>query len=324
MIKSLTAFVLGGAFTGVFGWGAMVFFRKIKMGVSSPYLPDRKNLNENKKTTGGSFAALFGSCCAVLGVSPFCTAGEIALALCSLMLCASACFLGFCEDRLVDLKGKNVGLKGWQRVFFLLLMGICFSAIYLALGGNTAVSLPFSAGGLRLKAFFCPAVGGVTVLLCEGFRLSAQTDGVIQAQSLVHGCALWAICAVSAESGEMLLPAAFAGAALAALLWGFPPAVLKTGLSDKYLFAAMLVSACLVTQNEGSLLFLGAFEVLCLAAYPVDKWVYKFFKRRIFARLPVDKHLESCRFSKMKIFAFYIIFTLIFSAIGIFMKFMLK
>lgn len=304
----------------MYGYGFMCIFRRIKTGVKSPYIPDRKTLSEDKKTVGSAFAVLSGALTCFLATAFLFDENEILKMLCSLAFCAGLAFLGFADDKRLDLNGENTGIRAFHRILLTLIISLVFSLAYEAVGFDTVVALPFSKGGVRLGGTFGPVISVITLVYAEGMRASGNIKGTEIGRGAVYLAGIFALCAVNGDTAGMKVSAVFVGALVGAIFWTLPPCILKTGFCDKNLIVAMVISCCIATDNEGALLFFTAFEILCLIAKPVDKLCFKLSGKRIFLRLPLDEHLKSCKYSDRKIYVFYLISSTAFVITAVFVK----
>lgn len=302
------------------GYCFMCVFRKLKTGVKSPYIPDRNTLSDNKKTIGSAFAVLVGALTGFLSTSFLLEESEVLKMLCAFVLCAGLTLSGFEDDKRLDLKGENAGMKASYRVLFTLIISLAFSLMYMAFGFDTVVTLPFSKGGVRLGFCFGPVISLVTLLATEGMRASGNTKGTETGRGAVYLAGVFALCTVNGNPEGMKISALFVGAVMGAVYWTLPPCILKTGFSDRNLISAMVVSGCIITDNEGALLFFTAFEIICLIAKPVDKIHFRLSGKRIFSRLPLDEHLKSLKYSERKIYLFYVISSAVFTAVAVLVK----
>ncbi|MBQ8883491.1 MAG: hypothetical protein IJ031_02705 [Oscillospiraceae bacterium] len=313
MIINSVAIALSLITTLFFGWVFMMHFRKQKTGVKSPFIPDGKTLSDNKKTIGTAFACLLGSAVTFFATSFLFEKGQLVFSFCCVVFIASMCFVGFKDDRQLDLMGKNVGEKTQNRLLGIMIVSLLFCVISLASGIDTVVTLPLSTSKIRLSGAFGPTVALFTLLACEGERATGNKNNTEYVRAIIKLTALLVVCAFEEKTHLMLLPSIYIGALAGGIFWTDFKKVLKIGFSDKYIITAMVISACIATQNEGMAIFLFAFEILCLLSKPVDMLGYKISKKHIFNRLPVDEHLKSAKLSDLKIKIFYSTITLLFA-----------
>lgn len=306
------AISLVAALAGMFP--AVMIFRWLKTGVRSQFIPDRKQLKDQVRTVGAGSAALVGLLAASAACMPLIPAEErnAGGVFSAAVFCVMLFLAGFADDWLTDIKGYAAGLRPGMRIVFTGVCGLVFSNLYLAFGGNTVVTLPFAQGAVRINGFFCPVVTLLTVTLCEASRLCDMTEGVCAAR---EGIALFCAAAAAAFSAETQGTAFFlagAGAATAAFYMTRPPALMKLGLSGRYLFSGAVLAGCVISGCERYIPFLAAAEILSALAFPADRLVYRLFKKHIFLRLPADAHLKACGWSDNKITAFFAALAVVF------------
>lgn len=307
MISRIAALTVSLAAALLAGYLVLPYFRKQKTGVSSPFIPDRKKLPEKARTAGGGFILLAGTLFGTAAALPAAQASERDLggAVSFGALCVTLCLAGHTDDRLTDIKGQPAGLRPMMRILLTGFCGLLFSGIYLALGGNTVISLPFTAGSVRTGSLFCPIVTLLTAAFCEFSRAADVTDGVSSACGGISlFCAAGAAAFTAGQTGICFCLAS-AGAAAGLFFWNFPPALVKLGLSGKYLLAGSIIGCCILSDNERYIPFLLAVPMLSAAAFPTRKLILKLFGKPIFDRLPADAHLKSCGWSDKKIVGYF-------------------
>lgn len=296
------------------------FFRNVKTGVKSRFLPDRKKTDPAKKTTGGAFSMLGGVTLSLTATSYLWGFRESLLAVWCIAFCAAMTFVGFLDDRLVDLRGENVGIKRRHRIFLTVIISLSLSAVYALMGFETMLDLPFVGRAVNTGWLFGPLFALISLVLSEGIRASGDTDGALAGQGTVFLAGIIILALLGKNPDTAKIPLLFASALLAVVFWSFPESLLKTGCADKNFLSAALISSLLATDNEGYVVIFGCFYLICLVAKPVDRAVFLVFKRHIFTGLPLDRHLKNCKYSEREIFAFYIISAVIFTAAAIALK----
>ncbi|MBE6836661.1 MAG: hypothetical protein E7509_01495 [Ruminococcus sp.] len=323
MIINPLAVILSFVTTLFMGWFFMTHFRKLKTGVKSPFIPDGKTLSQDKKTTGVAFACLAGCLVGFLGTAFLAETEMLPVMLSSGIFLMAMCFLGYKDDKKLDLSGENVGINAQNRLVFTMVVALSFGIICMATGSDTVVSLPLSREKLRLGGAFGPAVALTTLVACEGERATGSKNNTEFLRGIVKLTAILFVAAVEEKIPLMLLPSVYIGTLVGGLFWSNYKKVLKIGFSDKYIITAMILTACFATENEGMILFLFAFEIFCLFAYPADRLFYKLSGKHIFNRLPVDEHLKSSEISDKKIKILYVLFTAIFALTAVAAKLIL-
>lgn len=311
MITNALSVLLSIVTTLFMGWVFMAHFRKQKTGVKSPFIPDGKTLSPDKKTIGTAFSCLAGCVIAFVGTSFLAEREQLTVVLLSVVFLLAICFVGYADDKRLDISGENVGIKPVNRVTYTAIIAICFAIFCMMSGLDTVVSMPLSRERLRLAGAFGPFLAVVTIVACEGERATGNKNNTEYFRGIIKLTAILFVTVFEEKISLMLLPSVYLGALVGGLFWTHYKKVLKIGFSDKYIITAMILTACFATENEGMLVFLFAFEILCLLAYPVDRILYKASGKHIFNRLPVDEHLKSLEISDKKIKILYVTVTAI-------------
>lgn len=310
------AFVVGFVSAMILAYFCFCFFRKITFSVKSPYLPDRKNYPDSKKTVGAVFSVSGGIIVSFLAVSFKLDGENLRKILALVCFCAAMSAVGFAFDKSRYIDGKTTPPRESHQLFAAAVSSLVFCLIFMAAGFDTVVTAPFSKGGVRLGMIFPLVITAGFTVLIFAMKRSGNVNGSEICRTLVYSCG---ICTVSIfenslGSPKTIFTAACVGTLCAAAMWTFPKGLFRTDMSEKFCSAAVIVSLCLITDNEGMLIPMTAFELCCLAARPVDAAVYKLTHKRIFNRLPIDGHLKSCGFSQSAIYIVFLIAAVIFTA----------
>ncbi len=318
MTAAVAGFLISLITSILCGYFVFVLLRKRYTGASSRFLPDRKKLDNNLRYPGAGISALAGFVIGGLVSASLLHIGNESPALFvpCIIFCTMLFSCGTLEDYLKTERGVFAGLRFPARTLYISFCGLVFSFLYLVFGGDSLISMPFIYGAVRTGAFFCPVVTILTVLFCEGIRLSARLEG---ADCAVCGGGLLLLSLSFALTGNftgLAFSLVSAGAVSGMFFWVSDPPLLKTGTAGKYLISGILISSCMLSYEKGSLICVFAFPTLMLMAYPVDKLIFKLTSRHIFLKLPADEHLKLCGMNKGKILLFYLLASMLFSAIA--------
>lgn len=328
-MTAILAGIIGALITSVAsGYFFIPFFRNIKTGVNSRFIPDRKTAPERSKTTGGAFIILVG---VVFGVTigttifvltPSNVSSEFQVA--KLVPCGVLAVLllavGYADDWLTDLKGLNVGLKSHHRIIALTISAIIFIMLYMVMSGerDTYVKIPFVSGQIRLGYFYVPVMTIIIVAVCESFRLLGNTEGCAGCTGIVMLISISLAAGITGSLEVVMIVMSIAAAICGFLAWNLPASLIKTGNAGKYLIAGLVISCCFINSSDGATLLVCAIPLVFLIAFPVDRLFYKITGNRIFGKLPVDEQLKTLKWSDYKILIFYSVFTAITGGLYVF------
>lgn len=288
------------------GWAFMIYFRKQKTGVKSPYIPDGKKLSEDKKTIGTAFACFVGALISLLACGSFFDGGFFESISCVVFI-GAMCFLGYKDDKQLFFTDKRVGIKTENRLLSLTIVSLLFGIMLMASGRDTIIGVPFTLNKIRLSGAFGIVLMIMNVVFSEGERKTGLKNNSEYVRGAIKLTAVITVCALKEQYSLMLMPSLLLGAIAGGIFWFDIKRVFKTGYSDKNFISAVVLSACIMTKNEEMLLFVFGIEILSLISQPVDMFFYKITKKHIFNRLPVDEHLISCNYNIKKIKIFYVI-----------------
>lgn len=312
MLRLTVAFLLSLVMSLGWGYFSFCYFREKKTCVKSKFLPDRKTLDETKKSVGiyTLVSALGLVLCFVFVKENI----ALAVCLCAFVMCLTA--VGFVDDWLTDIKGQNVGLTPKQRIFCVAIISLLFGIILGIAKQNTIVTLPFVRGGVRLGWAYPLYICAVTLIFAEGSRCLGQTKGSDYPMTFVTLIGIAALCAVSGNN-DITFVAIFLGLVAGLIWWTYPPCLVKTALGDKFSCCGLIISACVLTSNESFLWFAMCFEIIALISKPVDKFFTKIFHKHIFVKLPLSEHLTALGATNTKIYLGFTLIKFVFCIIGV-------
>lgn len=312
MLKSSLVFILSLVMSLGCGYFSFCYFREKKTGVKSKFLPDRNTLSQTKKSTG--FSSLVGLLGLVLCLA-FCGENLLACVCCALFVAVLSA-VGFADEYLTDIKGRNLGVKMSTRLFVTALSSVVLGIALVLAKQNTITTLPFVVGGVRLGWGYPLYVCGLTLAFTEGSRCVGDTKGAEYPMTFVT---LASIVTLSALNGtkDITFTTIFLGLVAGLVWWTYPPCLVKTALGDKFACCGIIISACVLTSNESFLWFAMCFEIICLVSKPVDKLFSKAFSKHIFVKLPLAENFKSIGFSDKKIYLTCTLVKLLFCVIGI-------
>lgn len=312
MLKTALIFALSFVASLGCGYFSFCFFRQKKTGVKSKFLPNRKTLGDNKKSTGSSPFL-----CAVVTLFGVAYGENIAVAVCCCVFVACLTAVGFADDWLKDIKGQNVGLKSSSRIFATALISLLFGIILGIAKQNTIVTLPFVRGGVRLGWAYPVFVCLSTLVFTHGTHNLGKTYGADYPMTFLKLLAVFTTSNLLQNQNNLCCVAVFTGIIAGAIFWTYPPCLLKTGQGDKYFCVATTISACVLTSNEALMWFLMCFELIASISKPVDKLFAKIFNRHIFVKLPLSENLKAMDFSDKKLYLTYTVITAVFCVVGV-------
>lgn len=221
--------------------------------------------------------------------------------------------VGFLDDMLKQKRGKNLGLRPYQKIIFQFAVAV-MASLYCCIDGLTVLRLPYSSFEADIGWWMLPL--GVLVFLgtVNGVNLTDGLDGLAAGTSAVFFLALGTLISLQGGGGSLPLLCFCLTAALAAYL------VFNTGRASLFMgdtgslslggFAACVAlfsGNALVVPIAGLMFVLSSISVILQVIY------YKKTGKRIFLMAPLHHHFQQKGYSEGKIAYAYAAVTAILS-----------
>ncbi|MCQ2387910.1 MAG: phospho-N-acetylmuramoyl-pentapeptide-transferase, partial [Clostridia bacterium] len=177
--KGLISLVLAFILSLISGKIFVKILRKNKVG--QPILSYVKEHEEKSgtPTMGGLFFILS-------SVIIFCIFNKLTyISLQAIVIGVSFLLVGFLDDFLKIKKGKNEGLKAYQKIIFQILISI-IAGVFSYINGLTVAFIPFLKRTLDLKIYIIPIVAFVFIAITNGVNLTDGLDGLAGSVSAVY------------------------------------------------------------------------------------------------------------------------------------------
>jgi phospho-N-acetylmuramoyl-pentapeptide-transferase len=302
----LVPFLTGLALAVLLGNPVITVLRRLRARqVISSDAPQRHQAKSGTPSMGGLIFLLAGLIAALL-------VGKLTPPLVALVLLTVACAgIGFLDDLLIVLRGKNLGLKARQK---LALQGIVAIVFALWVAGERSRE---GAGGIPLPTSYLSVLLVVFhVLLIVAISNAVNlTDGL---DGLAAGLAvpLWLVLAVIGwvapqittarfgwDPGVEAFCAAFAGACLGYLWFNAHPASVFMGDTGSLALGGAMAGAAILLRAEWVLLPAGAVYLAEMFSVMLQVASFKTTGRRIFRMSPLHHHFELVGWPETKIVA---------------------
>lgn len=227
--------------------------------------------------------------------------------------------VGFIDDYIKVVKKRNLGLTAIQKTALQMLVSAAF-LLSLWLGGMTTTYIPF-VGDISIVTGAGIIFWPVALFFVYGFvnavNLTDGIDGLASSVTLVAGCALMMLSALSGKYLNNISACALAGACAGFMFWNAHPAKVFMGDTGSLFLGGMVTAVAFGTGKPIFLLLFG-FVYLCEALSVVLQVTsFKLTGKRIFKMSPIHHHFEMCGWSEDKIVVVFSAVTLITSAIAI-------
>ena len=209
--------------------------------------------------------------------------------------------VGFLDDLLKQKRGKNLGLRPYQKIIFQ--FGVALMAsVYCCIDGLTVLRLPYTSFAADIGWWMLPL--GILVFLgtVNGVNLTDGLDGLAGGTSAVFFLALGCLIALQGESGALsLLCFCLVGALAAYLIFNASRASLFMGDTGSLSLGGFAASAALFSGNALVVPIAGIMFVLSSISVILQVIYYKKTGKRIFLMAPLHHHFQQKGYSEGKI-----------------------
>ncbi len=224
--------------------------------------------------------------------------------------------IGFADDYIKVVKGRNLGLTIKQKTFMQLLVIIAFLGS-LKLAGCSYMFIPFYGVTGDLGIFFflmgiCIIYGAINAV-----NFTDGVDGLCSSVTLTAAAAMIAIAFMRNNMGAGVVSAALAGACAGFLVWNRNPAKVFMGDTGSMFLGGMIVALAyavdcpLILLPVGIIYFIeGLSDVIQIGYFKLTHG------KRIFKMAPIHHHFEMSGWKENKIVAVFSAVNIIGCAVG--------
>jgi phospho-N-acetylmuramoyl-pentapeptide-transferase len=252
---------------------------------------------------------------------------EGAFAASMLLFCG---LIGFVDDYIALKKKRNLGLRGWVKIW--LLIAVCVYFVLIAkfvLNLDTFIGIPFTNLQFQLGNwyYFFPVI--IIMSSTNAVNLTDGLDGLAAGSSVIVLAAFsfiafleWSILQV-AYSIDI---AVICGAALAAcagfLWWNTAPAEIFMGDTGSFGLGGLIAAVAIILKQEILLVVIGGLFALETLSVIIQVLWFKLKKKRIFKMAPLHHHFELLGWPEIKVIIRFWIIAALFAGLGFFIYYL--
>ncbi len=219
--------------------------------------------------------------------------------------------IGFTDDMLIVLRGKNDGLKPKLKLFGQISVSSLFALYLLYSGHQPLLNIPFTSISLNIGLFFIPLVALVMTATSNAVNLTDGLDGLAAgttAISLIPFVIMLSYSSGLMESAGLTMSLIGIGTCLAFLWFNSYPASIFMGDTGSLALGGLVSSVAIVGNNELWLPLAGFIFVIETLSVIIQVLYYKRTKKRIFLMSPLHHHFEKKGWKETKVsFRFYLV-----------------
>ncbi len=277
--------------------------KKLKAGQNIlEYVKEHKD-KSGTPTMGGLGFILAAASVALL----FCGTSDRPFTVC-LAVGAGYMLVGFLDDLLKKLRGKNLGLRPYQKILFQLAVAL-IASVYACRNGLTQLYLPYTKTAVDIGWWMFPL--GVLVFLAtvNSVNLTDGLDGLAGSSSAVFFALLGALLLLQGQKSLPLLCFCLTGALAAFLIFNVSRASVFMGDTGSLALGGFAASLALFSGNALAVPIAGAVFVLSSISVIIQVIHYKRTGRRVFLMAPIHHHFQEKGHTEAKISYCYAILT---------------
>ncbi len=306
--------------TLVFGvcvhWAGLYVLRHLKLGQKfRAEGPQHHQVKNGTPTMGGLFMMITIVAGILLFVHPLSPAMKLLL-----FLFIGTGVVGFVDDLLIVLRGKNQGLYGRQKIFGQLLVACIFSFFLIKSGFHEHVGLTLTQLHFNNPYLYGMLAVLIIVSASNAVNLTDGLDGLAAGSLIPPFLAYFLFAGAMNNLGLMTVSLIAVAALLAFLLFNYHPAKMFMGDVGSLSLGALLGGMALFTHTEFVLIMTGGVFVLETLSVIIQVTSFKLRKKRIFKMSPLHHHFELSGWSELSIVWSAWSMSLVFSILGVLLK----
>ncbi len=219
-------------------------------------------------------------------------------------------FVGLLDDLLKKVRGKNLGLKPYQKIIFQLAVAV-MASVYCCIEGLTILTVPFTKISFDAGWWMLPLGVFVFVATVNGVNLTDGLDGLAGSTSAVFFLILGILIILQGGGNSAAMCFALAGALGGFLVFNVNRASVFMGDTGSLSLGGFAASLAFFSGNAFVIPILGGAFVLSSISVIIQVIYYKKTGKRIFLMAPIHHHFQERGYSEGKISYVYAVFTLL-------------
>ncbi len=243
------------------------------------------------------------------------------------LLCS---FIGFIDDYISMKKKSSLGLRGWVKIFLLLVVCVYFIAMGIwVFNLDTSLSIPLTNVTLELGYYYYILVAvmiiGTTnaVNLTDGLDgLAAGTTSIVLGIFMFIGLLEWIFYDLSFGIDIAVICGSTIAACIGFLWWNTAPAEIFMGDTGSFGLGGLIAAVAILLNQELLLIIVGAIFVIETLSVIIQVLWFKMFKKRVFKMAPIHHHFELMGWPEIKVIIRFWLACGLFSALGFFMYYL--
>ncbi len=217
--------------------------------------------------------------------------------------------VGFLDDLLKKFRGKNLGLRPYQKIIFQFAVAV-MASLYCCFEGLTVLKIPYTAFSFDIGWGMLPLGIFVFLATVNSVNLTDGLDGLAGSVSAVFFGAVAVLLLLQGSNSETAkLCCCLVGALAAYLVFNVNRASVFMGDTGSLSLGGFAACVCLFTGNALIVPILGITFVVSSISVIIQVIYYKKTGKRVFLMAPLHHHFQEKGFSEGKISYVYSLIT---------------
>ncbi len=235
--------------------------------------------------------------------------------------------IGFIDDYISIRKKSSLGLRGWVKIFLLMIVCIYFISMGIwVFNFDTSVGIPLTAINVELGYAYYLLIVFIIIGTTNAVNLTDGLDGlaagsasIVLAVFMFIGLLEWIFFDLSYGIDIAVICAATIAAAIGFLWWNTAPAEIFMGDTGSFGLGGLIAAVAIILNQELLLLIIGGVFVLETLSVIIQVFWYKIFNKRVFKMAPIHHHFELMGWPEIKVIMRFWLVAGLFAALGFFM-----
>lgn len=219
--------------------------------------------------------------------------------------------VGFIDDMLIVIKGKNDGLRPKLKLLLQIIISALFGFYLINSGHSTTLNIPFTSSVVDIGILYIPFMVLVMTGTSNAINLTDGLDGLAAgttAISLIPFIVMLSYLNTPMSFAAMATGLVCIGTCIGFLWFNSYPASVFMGDTGSLALGGLVSALAIVGNNELWLLFAGIIFVIETLSVIIQVTYYKRTKKRVFLMTPIHHHFEKKGWRETKVsFRFYVI-----------------
>jgi len=244
-----------------------------------------------------------------------------------LLLCS---ILGFIDDYMGLRKQRSIGLRGWVKIFLLILICIYLVLFYhFVLDLGTSINIPFTDIQIELGYWYYVVIVMILLSATNAVNLTDGLDGLAAGSAsivIAVFCFIafleWTILDMAYGIDVAVIGGSAIAACIGFLWWNTAPAEIFMGDTGSLGLGGLIAAVAIVLKQEILLIVIGGLFVVETLSVIIQVLWFKMFKRRVFKMAPIHHHFELLGWPEIRVIIRFWLVCGIFSATGFFIYYL--